>query len=32
MTKIIADLEASDLITDCEGAWGFLLLLAAKSH
>ena len=30
MTKIIADLEASDLITDCEGAWGFLLLLAVK--
>ena len=30
--KTVADLEASDLITDCEGARGSLLLLAAKHH
>ena len=30
MTKHIADLEVNSLITDCEGAWGSLLLLAAK--
>ena len=32
MTKLIADLEASDLITDCEGACGYWLLLVAKPH
>ena len=32
MNKLVADLEASDLITDCEGAWGSLLLLVAKLH
>ena len=32
MNKLIADLEAIDLITDCEGAYGSLLLLAVKSH
>ena len=32
MTAQIADLEANGLITECEGAWGFLLLLAAEPH
>ena len=30
MTAQIADLEANDIITDCEGSWGSLLLLATK--
>ena len=32
MTKLIADLEVNNLIRDCEGPWGSLLLLAAKPH
>ena len=32
MNKLIDALENSDLIRDCEGAQGSLLLLAAKSH
>ena len=32
MTAQIADLEANGLITECEGAWGFLLLLDAEPH
>lgn len=32
MTAQIADLEANGIITDCEGAWSSLLLLAAKPH
>ena len=32
MTKLIAELEVNMLIRDCEGPWGSLLLLAAKSH
>ena len=32
MTKPRADLEANKFIRDCEGPWGFLLLLAAKPH
>ena len=32
MTAQIADLEANGLITDGEGAWGSLLLLATKPN
>ena len=32
MTKLIADLEANNLIRDCEGPWSSLLLLAAKPY
>ena len=32
INKLIAALEDSDLIIDCEGDWGSLLLLAAKPH
>ena len=31
-TKLINDLEESDLICDCEGVWRPLLLLVAKPH
>ena len=32
MIKLVAGLEASDLITEYEGAWGPLLLLAENPH
>ena len=32
MKKLITDLEANNLIRDCEGPWGSLLLLAATPH
>ena len=32
MTKFIADLEASDLITDSVGSWESLVLLTANPH
>ena len=32
MTKTISDIEFCSLITDCEGAWGSLLLFVTKPH